>query len=65
MPGNTTIEIRLISLAVDLFGTVNVSEQPLKTSSKSCLGVFLKSRFWSGMDDQRHKQIPLRKSINC
>jgi hypothetical protein len=45
MPGNTTIEIRLISLAVDLlavdlFGTVNVSEQPLKTSSKSCLWCF-------------------------
>jgi hypothetical protein len=40
MFGNTIIEIRLISLAVDLFRTVDVSEQPRKTSSKSCLWCF-------------------------
>jgi hypothetical protein len=40
MFGNTIIEIELISLAVDLFRTVDVSEQPRKTSSKSCLWCF-------------------------
>jgi hypothetical protein len=66
MSGKAIFKIGLISLAADLFRTVDAFRAASKDLFENLfLALFLKSLVWNGMDGYRRKRVPPRKPINC